>query len=105
MSTPESKVRDKVVGWAKRNHFLHQRMSFRIGVRQAFPDDLFIAPGGICVFCEFKAAGKEPTALQYDRLERMQKHGATAFWCNDVDQGIAALSRVLEAAIATAQLT
>lgn len=104
MSTPESKVRDKVVGWAKRNQFLHQRMAFRIGVKQAMPDDLFIAPGGIHVWVEFKRPGAEPTPLQYERLERMQRHGCVAFWCNDVNEGVAALSRILEAAIATAQL-
>lgn len=104
MSTPESKVRDKVVGWAKRNNFLHQRMSFRIGVRQAFPDDLFVAPGGIHVWVEFKRAGAEPTPLQYDRLEKMQAHGCVAFWCNDVAEGIAALMKIMEAAIATSQI-
>ena len=95
MSTPESKVRDPVVKWATANGFLHFRMSFRVGVRQGVPDDLFIAPGGIHVWVEFKRAGKAPTVLQQHRLEALMRHGAAAFWCNDKAEGIAALQRVL----------
>lgn len=95
LSTPESKVRDPVVSWAKANGFLHQRMAFRIGVKQAMPDDLFIAPGGVHVWVEFKAAGKEPTPLQYDRLNKLLGFGAMAFWANDRAEAIAALQRVI----------
>lgn len=96
MTTPESKVRDPVVAWAKKNNFLHQRMSFRIGVSQAFPDDLFIAPGGIHCWVEFKRPGKEPTPLQYNKLEKLQARSVACFWCDDVEQGIAALQRILD---------
>jgi hypothetical protein len=37
MSTPEAKVRDPVVRWAKAHGVEHQRMSFRVGVKRAFP--------------------------------------------------------------------
>lgn len=94
MATPESKVRDPVVNWAKENGFLHFRMSFRPGVRQGTPDDLFIAAGGLHVWIEFKAAGKEPTPLQYQRLDTLIGHSVAAFWCNDKAEGIAALLRV-----------
>lgn len=94
MATPESKVRDPVVAWAKQNGFLHFRMSFRPGVRQGTPDDLFIATGGLHVWVEFKAAGREPTPLQQERLLKLNEHGAAAFWCNDKAEGIAALERV-----------
>lgn len=95
MATPESKVRDPVVAWAKREGFLHFRMSFRPGVTQGTPDDLFISPGGAHIWVEFKAPGKEPTPLQMHRIEKLLEHSAMAFWTNDKAEGIAALQRVL----------
>lgn len=95
MSTPESKVRDPVVAWAKAHGFMHVRMSFRPGVKRALPDDLFISPDGIHVWCEFKAEGKFPTDLQQLRLEALLAHKAMAFWTDNKGDGIAALQRVL----------
>jgi hypothetical protein len=97
MSTPESKVRDPVVKWATANGFLHFRMSFRPGVRQGTPDDLFISPDGVHVWCEFKREGKEPTPLQMHRITTLLDHKVMAFWCNDKAEGIAALQRLLNA--------
>jgi len=98
MSTPESKVRDPVVKWAKRQGFLHFRMAFRVGVKQGVPDDLFIAPGGIHVWVEFKAPTKEPTPLQQHRIATLMDAGAMVFWTNDAQAGINALQRVLNMA-------
>lgn len=95
MSTPESKVRDPVVAWTKRQGFLHFRMSFRPGVRQGTPDDLFVSPDGVHVWVEFKAAGKEPTPLQYQRIGTLMNQKVMVFWSNDKDEAIAALQRVL----------
>lgn len=95
MSTPESRVRDPVKQWAIKNGFLHFRMSFRIGVKQGVPDDLFIAPSGVHIWVEFKAAGKEPTPIQFHRLDTLLAQGAMAFWANDKDEAVAALQRVL----------
>ena len=78
--TPEAKVRDPVVKWAKDQGILHFRMSFRIGVKRGVPDDLFVLPGGRHVWIEFKAPDKEPTALQMKRLRDLQVQGAAAFW-------------------------
>lgn len=100
MATPESKVRDPVVAWAKQNGFLHQRMAFRVGVSNAFPDDVFIAPGGIHVWIEFKRLGKEPTPLQYNRLERLEKQGVAAFWADNKEDAIRALKRIVALAAA-----
>lgn len=96
MSTPESKVRDPVVKWAKQNGFLHFRMSFRPGVRQGTPDDLFITRGGIHVWVEFKRPGKEPTPLQIERLDTLQQHSVACFWSNDTAIAIAALQRIVD---------
>lgn len=95
-TTPEGKVRNPVVKWAEQNGFLHFRMSFRIGVKQGVPDDLFIAPGGIHCWVEFKAPRKEPTPLQMHRIEALLDRSVAAFWCDDSAEGIAALNRILQ---------
>lgn len=100
MSTPESKVRDPVVKWAKAHGIMHIRMSFRPGVRVGVPDDLFLwkrLPGersGVPAFIEFKRPGKEPTQIQYARLAALQAQGYLAVWFDDADRAIAWLSRV-----------
>lgn len=50
------------------------------------PDRLFIRAGR-CLFVEFKAPGKRPTALQLKWLADLQWHGMTSRWCDDIEQG------------------
>lgn len=96
--TPEGKVRQPVLDWAKNNGIGHVRQSFRPGVKQGVPDDLFLVPGGIAVFIEFKRLGKEPTPLQFARLEMLQKLGFVALWADTSEAGIAALQFAKSAA-------
>lgn len=51
------------------------------------PDRLFITPEGITFFIEFKAPGKEPTALQSKELETIRAHGVPAYWADSVSTG------------------
>lgn len=94
MATPESKVRDPVVKWAKAHGIGHIRMSFRPGVRQGIPDDLFLLGNGVAVFVEFKRAGKEPTPIQEARLLELEKYGFLAFWADESGPAIELLERV-----------
>jgi hypothetical protein len=104
MTTPEGKVRDPVVAWAKANGFLHFRMSFRPGVKQGVPDDLFVVPGGVHCWCEFKREGAKPTPLQLHRLAQLNEQGVIAFWADNKDTAITVLSRILNTAtLASAQ--
>lgn len=98
MSTPESKVRDPVVKWAEANGFMHFRMSFRIGVRQGTPDDLFIAPGGFHVWWEFKRPGKRPTPLQFRRISDLNEQGAMAGWSDNKETAMTVLYTILNTA-------
>lgn len=50
------------------------------------PDRLFIRAGR-CLFVEFKATGKKPTALQYRWLVNLHRQGMTVAWCNDIAKG------------------
>jgi hypothetical protein len=89
--TPESKVRDPVVKWAKAHGIEHQRMSFARGVKRAFPDDCFLVPGGRPFFVEFKAPGEEPTALQTYRGCRLLELGYDVCWTDSTDAARTAL--------------
>jgi hypothetical protein len=51
------------------------------------PDRLFIGPKGNVFFLEFKAPGKEPTALQHRELEEIRKRGVPASWVDSIDGG------------------
>lgn len=92
--TPEAKVRDPTIRFAKAQGVEHQRMSFRFGVKRAFPDDCFLIPGGRALFIEFKRPGAEPTPLQYHRLEQLNDLGYWATWADNFD---AARSAIVEA--------
>jgi len=50
------------------------------------PDRLFIRTGR-CLFVEFKAPGKRPTALQIKWLNELNNNGMAVAWCDDIDQG------------------
>lgn len=97
MTTPEGKVRDPVVKWAKDRGIGHIRMAFRPGVRRGTPDDQFLVPGGISVFIEFKRLGKEPTPQQMDRITTMRRLGFIAVWTDNATDGIAAIAHALAA--------
>lgn len=94
-STPEAKVRDPVVKWAKKNGVGHVRMTFRAGVRQGTPDDLFLFPGGVCCWVEFKRPGKVPTELQAHRIQKLREYGFWAVWFSDSAIAIAYLDALL----------
>lgn len=96
MSTPESKVRDPTVKWAKAQGILHQRMSFRIGVKQAWPDDVFLLPHGRPLFIEFKRPDGHPTDLQLQRMKDLNELGYDAIWTDNKDAACHALALALE---------
>lgn len=93
--TPEAKVRNPVVTWAKRQGWMHVRMSFRPGVTAGVPDDLFLLPGGRAVFIEFKRPGKAPTALQFEKLRKANELGFYAEWFDNADTARAFLTYAL----------
>ena len=50
------------------------------------PDRLFIRAGR-CLFVEFKATGKHPTALQLKWLANLNDQGMAVAWCDDIERG------------------
>ena len=57
------------------------------------PDRLFIRAGR-CLFVEFKAPGKHPTALQLKWLANLNDQGMNAMWCNSIADGKKLIDRI-----------
>ncbi len=54
---------------------------------RGWPDRLFIYPGPLYVFIEFKQPGKKPTEIQYHRLGQLGKMGVVATWVDNIKEG------------------
>lgn len=63
-------------------------------------DRLIILPiregESVIFFCEFKRPGKKPTALQLERIRRLELNGVTAGWADSVESFEALVDRALE---------
>ena len=55
--------------------------------RRGVSDRLVTAPGGAVGFLEVKRGGKEPTKLQYLRMQHRKDMGCVAEWCDNVLDG------------------
>lgn len=96
--TPEARVRNPVVKFAKQQGCGHIRMSFLPGAKAGYPDDQFLIPGGRPLFWEFKRPGKEPTPLQYERIRELRSLGYDAGWSDNSDAAREAISRAMAGA-------
>ena len=57
------------------------------------PDRLFVRAGR-CLFVEFKAPGKHPTALQIKWLLDLTAQGMNAMWCDSIPDGKKLIDRI-----------
>ena len=94
----EQRLRIRSIKYAKSRGVGHIRMSFRPGVASGWPDDLFLIPGGRPLLVEFKAPGKQPTALQEHRISELRGLGYDVRVCD----GFSAFSQALTRSLATA---
>jgi hypothetical protein len=81
----EKQIEAKVCDYAKSKGALVYK--FTSPARAAVPDRLFIAPGGKCVFIEFKREGQKPTDAQAREHERLRKQGVSVFVIDNVPDG------------------
>ena len=51
------------------------------------PDRMFVLPGGIVFFIEFKRLGGVPTPLQMREIERLRSQGVSVFVVDNVIDG------------------
>ena len=81
----EKQIEVKVCDYAKTKGVLAYK--FTSPARAAVPDRLFIAPNGRVWFCEFKAAGKKPTAAQEREHTRLREQKVNVFVIDNVIEG------------------
>ena len=74
---PEAKVERSVCKWAKAHGILNLKLSGPNN--RGIPDRAFLK-GGKIVFIEFKAPGKDPTALQVKRMLELAEEGFAVKW-------------------------
>ena len=80
----ESTIERAVCSYAKAKGCLVMKLA---GPNQkGQPDRMFIRDGKV-LFIEFKAPGKQPTALQLRFMCDMHEHGAHVAWCDDIGRG------------------
>jgi Holliday junction resolvase len=92
MTTPEKKVKDKVVKILKElGAYYFYPVTGGFG-RSGIPDIVCCLQGNF-IGIECKAGNNEPTALQYKNLEEIQDAGGYAFIVNE--DNIDSLERVL----------
>ena len=83
----EAEVRDPVVKYAKSKKVVHIRMHFGRGATVGWPDDLFLFRAGVTLFVEFKATGKQPSAIQEKKLKALREQGHFAYVIDDETAG------------------
>jgi hypothetical protein len=81
----EKKIEASVCEYAKTRGVAVYK--FTSPARAAVPDRLFIAPGGVMWFCEFKREGQLPTAPQAREHERLRALGVTVFVIDTIPDG------------------
>ena len=88
----ESTIERAVCAYAKAKGCLVMKLA---GPNQkGQPDRMFIKDGKV-LFIEFKAPGKQPTALQLKWLMDLHLHGAHVAWCDDIGKGKEMIQTIL----------
>lgn len=60
---------------------------FTSPAKRSVPDRLFVMPGGIVFFIEFKRRGEKPTPAQALEISKLKEKGAQVFIIDNVDTG------------------
>ena len=94
--SPEARVRDPVIKYAKQQGIHCIRMHFGVGVNTGWPDDILLLQGGKPLFIEFKGPGKLPTAKQQKRIGELRSFGYRAHAVDDVVYGKQLIDDYLE---------
>lgn len=81
----EKKIEAAVCDYAKSRGIAVYK--FTSPARSAVPDRLFIAPGGIVWFCEFKRQGQKATIPQVREHERLRDLGLQVFVIDNITDG------------------
>lgn len=72
---------------------------FKSQNNRGVPDRIFIAPGNIAFFIEFKAPGKKARWLQSEVAKDMMKNGAHVIFCDNLEEAKRVIDRMVETAL------
>lgn len=81
----ESKIEKAVSDYAKKKGCYVRK--FKSTSQRGVPDRLFLAPNGVVFFVEFKAPGKQPTALQLREMKLIQSNMGRAVVVDSIKSG------------------
>ena len=82
---PEAKIEKAVCDYAKKKGCYVRK--FASPGQRGVPDRLILTPFGVVVFIEFKAPGKQPTALQEREIREINNRKGNAYSCDNIDVG------------------
>lgn len=90
----ESEIETKVVDKAKK---IFSVISFKLALKHdaGWPDRVFLIPGGVPFFIEFKRSGDDARPLQKFRHELLRKLGYDIELHDDYDTAMAAIKKRL----------
>lgn len=81
----EKVIEAAVCKYAQSKGFLTYK--FTSPARSAVPDRLFIAPGGQCMFIEFKRKGQKPTQPQQREHDRLTNQHVDVIVVDSIEEG------------------
>ena len=82
----ERTIEGRVVEWARKRGWKVKKMN-GLGDR-GWPDRLFVGPGGICAFIEFKKPGGKLTPLQQDTINELRSLKQNVVWADAPEDAI-----------------
>ncbi len=63
---------------------------------RGWPDRLFILPGGVVVFIEFKRVGGKLTRLQGQIIRELKELGQRVFVCDDANDALGRIDQIYD---------
>lgn len=90
----ESTIEKKVTKYARDKGCYVRK--FKSTSQRGVPDKLFLTPWGTVFFIEFKAPGKEPTALQEREMKEINNRKGHAHWVDSLEVGKAIINLYLK---------
>lgn len=87
----ESLIESKVCAYARRKGLRADKWTSP--GRRSVPDRIFLGPGAMIFFIEFKRPGEKPTKLQEAEHAELRKLGFSVYVIDNVEDGIALIDR------------
>ena len=91
----EDHIEQAVCAWADSVKLVH--VKFTPQGQRGWPDRLFLPPGGVPLWIEFKRPDEEPRKLQLHRIDVLKKNGYKVEVFDDAELAIQWLQRCMAA--------